>query len=140
MPYLQLIMWFWKFPTKKMDFFKKINFSIDNDFQYFHLKTIFYIGKMISKKIGSSKKNFLSNVQPLADRPPPWCCWEMVKKCQNFTYWYFDENSKNMIIHRKTSKWKNFGKKCTYGDFDKNFQKFVGCLRVKKHAWKKYFF
>ena len=67
--------------------------------------------------------------------PPPWCCWEMVKKCQNFTYWYFDENSKNMIIHRKTSKWKNFGKKCTYGDFDKNFQKFAGCLRVKIKVW-----
>ena len=55
----------------------------------------------------------------------------MVKKCQNYTYGYFDENSKNMIINRKTSKWKNFGKKRTYGDFDKNVQKLAGCLRVK---------
>ena len=36
-----------------------------------------------------------------------------------------------MIINRKTSKWKNFGKKRTYGDFDKNFQKFTDRLRVK---------
>ena len=36
-----------------------------------------------------------------------------------------------MIINRKTSKWKIFRKKRTYGDFDENFQKFAGRLRVK---------
>ena len=29
-PYLPLIMWFWKFSKKKDDFIKKVNFSIDN--------------------------------------------------------------------------------------------------------------
>ena len=39
---------------------------------------------------------------PDPDPPPPQCCWENVKKCQNFTYWYFDKNSKNTIINRET--------------------------------------
>ena len=36
-----------------------------------------------------------------------------------------------MISNRKTSKWKVFGKKRTYEDFDETFQKLAGRLRVK---------
>ena len=77
--------------------------------------------------------SFFSIIFPIVQTqtPPHQCCWENVKKCQNFTYGYFDENSKNMIINRKTSKWKIFRKKRTYRDFDKNFQKFANHLRVK---------
>ena len=121
------------FNEKKVILSKKSIFRLIMTSNIFHLKIIFYIEKMISKKIWSSKKTFPSNVKPLADFPPPptQCCWEHVKKCQNFTYGYFDENSKNMIINRKTSKWKIFRKKRTYGDFDENFQKFASHLRVK---------
>ena len=63
--------------------------------------------------------------------PPLQCCWENVKKCQNFTYGYFDKNSKNTIINRETVFTKIFEKTRTYGDFDENFQKFAGRLRVK---------
>ena len=63
--------------------------------------------------------------------PLPQCCWENVKKCQNFTYGYFDKNSKNTIINRETVFTKIFEKTRTYGDFDENFQKFAGHLRDK---------
>ena len=63
--------------------------------------------------------------------PPLSCCWENVKKCQNFTYGYFDENSKNRIINRETFFCKIFEKTRTYGKFDENIQKLAHRLRVK---------
>ena len=97
----------------------------------FHLKIIFYIGKMVSKKFWRSKKSFPSNMRALSSWPPLSCCWENVKKCQNFTYGYFVKNSKNTIINRETVFTKIFEKTRTYRDFDENFQKFAGRLRVK---------
>ena len=64
--------------------------------------------------------------------PPLQRCWENVKKCQNFTYGNFDKNSKNTIINRETVFTKIFKKTRTYWDFDENFQKFAGHLRVKE--------
>ena len=71
-----------------------------------------------------------------ADRPPLSCCWENVKKCQNFTYGYFVKNSKNTIINRETVFTKIFEKTRTYRDFDEYFQKFAGRLRVKAKGGK----
>ena len=59
-----------------------------------------------------------------SDTPPSSCCWENVKKCQNFTYWFFDKNSKILhytekMIFSKFSKktyiwwfWRKFPKIC----------------------------
>ena len=56
--------------------------------------------------------------------PPSSCRWENVKKCQNFTYWFFDKNSKighytQKMIFSKFSKkmylwgfWRKFPKIC----------------------------
>ena len=57
-PYLPLIMWFWKFSQKKDDFIKKVNFSIDNDFQYFPPKNLFILGKWYPRKFGRQKNLF----------------------------------------------------------------------------------
>ena len=59
------------FNEKKVILSKKSIFRLIMTSNIFHLKIIFYIEKMISKKIWSSKKTFPSNVKPLADLPPP---------------------------------------------------------------------
>ena len=120
------------FNKKKVILSKKSIFRLIMTSNIFHLKIIFYIGKMVSKNFWLSKKSFPSNNTALSNRPPlPQCCWENVKKCQNFTYGYFDKNSKNTIINRETVFTKIFEKTRTYGDFDENFQKCAGRLRVK---------
>ena len=123
-------MWFSNFSTKKVILSKKSIFRLIMTSNIFHLKIIFYIGKMVSKKFWRSKKSFPSNMRAWADRPPLSCCWENVKKCQNFTYWYFVKNSKNTIINRETIFNKIFEKTLTYGDLDETFQKVGGRLRV----------
>ena len=129
-------MWFSNFSTKKSHFIKKVNFSIDNDLQYFSPKNHFLYWNHGFQKILEVKKSFLSNNRAWADLPiyPLQCCWENVKKCQNFTYGNFDKNSKNTIINRETVFTKIFEKTRTYGDFDETFQKFAGHLRIKCFA------
>ena len=58
-------------PQKKMILSKKSIFRLIMTSNIFHLKIIFYIEKMISKKIWSSKKSFPSNVEPWLTLPPP---------------------------------------------------------------------
>ena len=132
---LPLIMWFSNFSTKKVILSKKSIFRLIMTSNIFHLKIIFYIGKMVSKKFWRSKESFLSNNRALSNLPPPLqCCWENVKKCQNFTYGNFDKNSKNTIINRETVFTKIFEKTRTYGGFDETFQKLAGRLRVKNSS------
>ena len=97
----------------------------------FHLKIFFILEKWFPKKIGGQNK-FSQQHESVSRSTPPQCCWENVKKCQNFTYGYFDKNSKNTIINRETVFTKIFEKTRTYGDFDENFQKLAGRLRVKR--------
>ena len=124
-----------KFFNKKVISSKKSIFRLIMTSNIFHLKIIFYIGKMVSKKFWRSKKSFPSNMRAWSSWPPPLsCCWENVKKCQNFTYGYFVKNSKNTIINRETVFTKIFEKTRTYGDFDENFSKFAGGLGVKRPA------
>ena len=124
-------MWFSNFSTKKSHFIKKVNFSIDNDLQYFSPKNHFLDWKNGSQKILEvKKKGFSATIEREQIYPPLQCCWENVKKCQNFTYGNFDKNSKNTIINRETVFTKIFEKTRTYWDFDENFQKFAGRLRV----------
>ena len=47
-----------KFFNKKSNFIKKVNFSIDNDIQYFSPKNHFLYGKNGFQKIWRSKKVF----------------------------------------------------------------------------------
>ena len=54
--------------------------------------------------------------------PPLQCCWENVKKCQNFTYGNFDKNSKNTIINRETVFTKIFEKHVPMGILTKIFK------------------
>ena len=91
------------FNEKKLILSKKSLFRLIMTPNILHLKIMFYIEKTVSKKFWRSKKSFPSNVKPWADRPPPYRVAEKTsKKCQNFTYGYFDKNSKNMIINRET--------------------------------------
>ena len=126
------------FNEKKLILSKKSLFRLIMTPNILHLKIMFYIEKTVSKKFWRSKKSFPSNNRALSNRPPPQCCWENVKKCQNFTYGYFDKNSKNTIINRETVFTKIFEKTRTYGDFDEKFQQFAGRLRVKSgiFIWK----
>ena len=116
------------FNKKKVILSKKSIFRLIMTSNIFHLKIIFYIGKMVSKTFWRSKKVFPATWEREQIDPPLSCCWENVKKCQNFTYGYFDKNSKNTIINRETVFTKIFEKTRTYGDFDENFQKFAGRL------------
>ena len=124
-------MWFSIFSTKKVILSKKSIFRLIMTSNVFQLKTIFYIGKMVSKKFWRPKKVFPATWERGQIDPPQSCCWENVKKCQNFTYGYFVKNSKNTIINRETVFTKIFEKTRTYWDFDENFQKCACRLRVK---------
>ena len=90
------------FNEKKLILSKKSLFRLIMTPNILHLKIMFYIEKTVSKKFWRSRKSFPSNVKPLWNRHSLSWCWENVKKCQNFTYGYFDKNSKNMIINRET--------------------------------------
>ena len=98
-------------------------FSIDNDIQYFPPKNHFLYWKNGFQKILEVEKKFSQQHESVGRSTPHQCCWENVKKCQNFTYWYFDKNSKNTIINRETVFTKIFEKTRTYGDFDETFHK-----------------
>ena len=129
-----------KFFNKKSHFIKKVNFSIDNDLQYFPPKNHFLYWKNGFQKILEVKKKFSQQHEGVSrSTPPSSCCWENVKKCQNFTYGYFDKNSKNTIINRETVFTKIFEKTRTYGEFDENFQTFARHLRVKGGVWGNFF-
>ena len=60
-----------KFFNKKVILSKKSIFRLIMTSNIFHLKTIFYIGKMVSKKFWRSKKSFLSNNRAWSNLPPP---------------------------------------------------------------------
>ena len=88
--------------NKKSNFIKKVNFSIDNDLQYFPPKNHFLYWKNGFQKKLDVKKKFSQQHESVSRSTPLSCCWENVKKCQNFTHGYFDKNSKNTIINRET--------------------------------------
>ena len=61
----------WKiFHKKNVIFSKKSIFRLIMTSNIFHLKTIFYIGKMLSKKIGSSKKKFYQQHEIVSKSTP----------------------------------------------------------------------
>ena len=68
------------------------------------ISLFFFVFPLIFSIIDESKFHFFQSFFPQSRprRPLPQCCWENVKKCQNFTYEYFDKNSKNTIINRET--------------------------------------
>ena len=90
--------------------------------------------KWFPKNFGGQKKVFSATIEREQIYPPPQCCWENVKKCQNFTYGYFDKKMKHTIINCETVFTKIFEKTRTYGDFDEHFQKFARHLRVKVYV------
>ena len=59
------------FNKKKVILSKKSIFRLIMTSNIFHLKIIFYIGKMVSKNFWLSKKSFPSNNTALSNRPPP---------------------------------------------------------------------
>ena len=103
------------FPQKKMILSKKSIFRLIMTSNIFHLKIIFYIEKIISKKIWSSKKSFPSNVEPLLTLPPPivllrnrqkvpklylWVLWRKLEKHD-----YQSQNVKMEKLRKKTYLW-----------------------------------
>ena len=59
------------FNKNKVILSKKSIFRLIMTSNIFHLKIIFYIGKMVSKKFWRSKKSFLSNNRAWSTLPPP---------------------------------------------------------------------
>ena len=120
------------FNEKKVILSKKSIFRLIMTSNIFHLKIIFYIEKMISKKIWSSKKSFPSNVEPWSTLPPtPIVLLRNRQKVPKLYLWVLWRKLEKHDYQSQNVKMEKLRKKCTYGDFDKNFQKFVGRLRVK---------
>ena len=104
------------FNKKKVILSKKSIFRLIMTSNIFHLKIIFYIGKMVSKKFWRSKKRFLSNNRAWADVPPPPVLLRKRKKVPKFYIWVFRQKlekhdyqswngfSQNNIINWEKSK------------------------------------
>ena len=83
------------FNEKKSDFIKKVNFSIDNDLQYFPPKNHFLYRKNDIQENLVVKKSFPSNMRALANRPPPIVLLRKRQKVPNFYLLGFWKNIEN---------------------------------------------
>ena len=126
-------MWFWKFSTKKGDFIKKVNFSIDNDFQYFPPENHFLYRKNDIQENLVVKKKFSQQHESVSrSTPHPHSVAEKSSKSAKILpMGTSTKTRKNTIINRETVFTKIFEKTRTYGEFDENFQTFARNLRVK---------
>ena len=126
-------MCFSNFSTKKSHFIKKVNFSIDNDLQYFPPKNLFLYWKNGFQKILEVKKKFSQQHESVSRSTPPIVLLRKRQKVSKCYLWVFVKNSKNTIINRETVFTKIFEKTRIYRDFYENFQKFAGRLRIKSN-------
>ena len=66
-----------------------------------------------------------------SDTPLPHSVAEKTSKSVKILPIGFSTKTRKSVITRRKWFFQNFRKKCTYGDFDENFQKFARCLGVK---------
>ena len=111
------------FNEKKVILSKKSIFRLIMTSNIFHLKIIFYIEKMISKKIWSSKKSFLSNVKPLADRPPPTVLLRTRQKVPKFYLWVLRRKLEKHDYQSQNVKMEKLRKKMYLWGFRQKFSK-----------------
>ena len=121
---LPLIMWFSNFSTKKVILSKKSIFRLIMTSNIFHLKIIFYIGKMVSKKFWRSKKSFLSNNRAWSTLPPPPpVLLRKRQKVPKFYLWVFRQKLEKHDYQSWNVFYQNFRKNTYLWGFWRKFSK-----------------
>ena len=118
--------------------FKKCNFSILQKLSTLFLKLTLCMGKneiflvffhSFSQWLTSRNFTFSNHFYHSSEwHPPPSCCWENVKKCQTFTYWFFDKNSK-ILHYTEKMIFSKFSKKIYIWGFWRKFPKICRMFR-----------
>ena len=118
---LRLIMCFFNFSTKKVILSKKSIFRLIMTSNIFHLKIIFYIGKMVSKKIWRSKKVFPATWEREQIDPPPIVLLRKRQKVPKFYIWVFWQKLEKHDYQSWNSFYQNFRKNTYLSGFWRNF-------------------
>ena len=111
------------FNEKKVILSKKSIFRLIMTSNIFHLKIIFYIEKMISKKIWSSKKSFPSNVKPWLDLPPHTVLLRTRQKVPKFYLWVLRRKLEKHDYQSQNVKMEKLRKKMYLWGFRQKFSK-----------------
>ena len=129
---------FWIFVFKKCNFtilqklstlFFKLTLCMEKNeffFVFFH---------SFSPWLTSRNFTFFNHFYHTSEWHPPHSVAEKTSKSVKILPIGFSTKTRKSVITRRKWFFQNFRKKCTYGDFDENFQKFAGCLGVKN--WQK---
>ena len=117
------------FPQKKMILSKKSIFRLIMTSNIFHLKIIFYIEKIISKKIWSSKKSFPSNVEPLLTLPPPIVLLRNRQKVPKLYLWVLWRKLEKHDYQSQNVKMEKLRKKMYLWGFRQNVSKIGGMFK-----------
>ena len=112
-----------KFFNKKSHFIKKVNFSIDNDLQYFPPKIHFLYWKNGFQKILEVKKKFSQQHEPLSSWPPPIVLLRKRQKVPKFDLWVFCQKLEKHDYQSWNSFYQNFRKNTYLSGFWRKFSK-----------------
>eukprot|EP00493_Phyllostaurus_siculus_P021474 UN21801 len=89
----------------------------------FHLKIIFYIGKMVSKKFWRSKKVFSATIERGQIYPPPSVLLRKRQKVPKFYLWVLRRKLEKHDYQSQNVKMENFPKKTYLSGFRQKFSK-----------------
>ena len=99
------------FSTKKRDFIKKVNFSIDNDLQYFPPKNHFLYWKNgFQKNLGVKKKFSQQHEGVSRSTPPPSVLLGKRQKVPKFYLWVFRQKLEKHDYQSQNRFYQNFRK------------------------------
>ena len=111
------------FNKKTVILSKKSIFRLIMNSNIFHLKIIFYIGKMVSKKFWRSKKSFPSNNRAWSNPPPPPVLLRKRQKVPKFYLWVLRRKLEKHDYQSQNVKMENFPKKTYLSGFRQKFSK-----------------
>ena len=112
------------FNEKKSDFIKKVNFSIDNDFQYFPPKNHFLYRKNDIQENLVVKKNFSQQCQAVGRfTPPPTLLLRTSQTLPKFYLWVLRRKLEKHDYQSQNVKMENFPKKTYLSGFRQTFSK-----------------
>ena len=124
--------------------FQKCNFTILQKLSTLFFKLtlcmekndFFCIFSFIFTMVDKSKFHFFQSFLPyFRVTPPPHSVAEKTSKSVKILHIVFSTKTRKSVITRRKWFFQNFRKKCTYGDFDENFQTFAGRLGVMWLKW-----